>query len=155
MRWLVFASMFAFFAATSCSHPPVEESQLPEFFRTHPRCLGDTSNVVKLFRCLSPSEDVALVPNWLYGLDPASDGGDDKPKAYIHVIRLRHGYIPLLFRELSTGEVCAPNYSKMRVLSRDDETGELHIPVTCSGRHGELVWHLQGEFDRYLGLRWI
>jgi hypothetical protein len=154
MRRLIFAVAATAVVAVGASCARPQASHLPEFYLTHPKCIGTGRSAVPFFRCLSRRELVGIIPNWLYGLDPSSVVGETRP-AFIKVLRLRKGYEPLLFRELRTGQVCAAQYSEVSLLSRDGETGELHIPVTCNGRRGELVWHLQGEFDRYIGLRWI
>jgi hypothetical protein len=106
-----------------------------------------------MWRCLSPQERAPLAAGEVYGEDPVGSSGIG-PKGNLRIVEFR-AYEPVLVRELHTRELCAPHYSKAYVLSRDGEDGEMHIPVICKGRRGEFIWHMSGEFDRYLGLVWI
>jgi hypothetical protein len=153
MRRLIFASILVLMAATACAKAQTRVSQLPEFYRTHPKCIGAGNDGVKMWRCATPPERFWIAAGQVYAEDPIGSVGMS-PSGNLRTVKSR-SYEPILVRELHTDEVCSPQYSKARVLSRDNEDGEMHIPVTCSGRRGELVWHMDGEFSRYIGLRWV
>jgi hypothetical protein len=150
---LIFASILILAVATSCAKPQTRTSQLPEFYRTHRKCIGSGNDGVKMWRCATPPERVQIAAGQVYYEDPIGSVGMS-PLGNLRTVK-SDSYEPILVRELHTGKVCSPQYSKARVLSRDNKDGEMRIPVTCSGRRGELIWHMDGEFSRYIGLRWV
>lgn len=63
------------------------------------------------------------------------------------------GNEPTLVLDTRSKHRCTPNFTKTYVLSHDGKGGEMHIPTTCDGDRAEFVWHYDGEFSRYLGVR--
>ena len=145
----VIAGILLVSGATGCQKKP-DLSRYPAFYQTHPKCVGAGNDGVRMWRCLKPNERVSLAESAVYYEDPVGSVGLTA-KGNLRNMKFR-GYEPILVRDLHTGEECVPHYAQARVLSSDGENGEMHIPVTCNGRRGELIWRMLGEFDRYVGL---
>jgi hypothetical protein len=79
---------------------------------------------------------------------------EDKPRGRnLQVLKARRDE-PIIVLDVKTGMRCTPHFAKSYILSRDNSNGEMHIPAICNGKAAEFVWHLDGEFTRYLGVRY-
>jgi hypothetical protein len=135
--------LIAIVLLASCATPQNgRQSRLPPEHKEHLQCISKTRAAVDIWVCRSTAERLAFA--FLTVADQeASSGGS------LRVLSLK----PPVVLDKRTKERCVLEFAHARVWSSGGETGELHVPAMCSGKRAELVWRVEGEFSRYLGVR--
>jgi|HubBroStandDraft_1064217.scaffolds.fasta_scaffold45842_3 hypothetical protein len=135
--------LIAIVTLASCATPQNgRPSRPPAQQIARPQCISKTRTVVDMWQCRTSPERLAF--DYLAVADQETSSGGP-----LRVLSMK----PAIVLDKRTKERCVSEFAHARVWSSGGETGELHVPAMCGGKRAELVWRVEGEFSRYLGVR--